>query len=63
MDNATEEVVAWLELVRALHPREVMIYTIDRETPVKGLEKVSYEELQQIADRVGQLGIKTNVAG
>ena len=64
VDNATEEeVVAWLELVRALHPREVMIYTIDRETPVKGLEKVSYEELQQIADRVGQLGIKTNVAG
>ena len=64
VDNTTEEELsAWLELVRALNPREVMIYTIDRETPVKGLEKVPYEELQQIADRVGQLGIKTNVAG
>ena len=64
VDNATkEEVSAWLALVRELNPREVMIYTIDRETPVKGLEKVSIQELQKIADRVGELGIKTNVAG
>jgi hypothetical protein len=40
-----------------------MIYTIDRETPAKQLEKVSLEELQKIADRVGELGIRTNVAG
>ena len=64
LDNSTEkEVSAWLELVRALSPREVMIYTIDRETPAKQLEKVSLEELQKIADRVGELGIRTNVAG
>ena len=64
IDNATEkEVSAWLQLVRELNPREVMIYTIDRETPAKQLEKVSVEELRKIADRVGQLGIKTNVAG
>ncbi len=64
IDNATEkEISAWLELVRALNPREVMIYTIDRETPAKQLEKVPVEELRKIADRVGELGIKTNVAG
>lgn len=64
IDNTTEkEVSAWLELVRELNPREVMIYTIDRETPAKKLEKVSVEELRKIADRVGELGIKTNVAG
>lgn len=64
VDNATEEEVsAWLGLVRELNPREVMIYTIDRETPVKGLEKVPYDELLQIGKRVGRLGIKTNVAG
>ncbi len=64
VDNATEEeVLAWLKLVRALNPREVMIYTFARETPVKGLEKVPYDELQKIAERVEQLGIKTNVAG
>ena len=64
VDNATEEEIsAWLELVKALKPREVMIYTIDRETPVKGLEKVPLEELQKIAERIGEVGIKTNVAG
>ncbi len=64
IDNATEnEVLAWLEVVSTLNPREVMIYTIDRETPAKQLEKVPLEELRKIADRVGELGIKTNVAG
>ncbi len=64
VDNTTEkEVSAWLQLVRELNPREVMIYTIDRETPAKQLEKVPLKELQKIADRVGELGVKTNVAG
>lgn len=64
VDNTTEnEISAWLQLVRELNPREVMIYTIDRETPAKQLEKVPVEELQKIADRVGELGLKTNVAG
>ncbi len=64
IDNTTEkEISAWLELVRALQPREVMIYTIDRETPASGLEKVPLAVLQNIATRVIESGIKTNVAG
>lgn len=64
VDNTTEmEVLAWLEVVRALNPREVMIYTIDRETPAKEIQKASIEELQKIAERVRELGIQTNVAG
>lgn len=64
IDNTTdEEISAWLELISDLKPREVMIYTIDRETPVKGLEKVSIEVLQKIAEKVERLGIKTIVAG
>lgn len=64
IDNTTEkEISAWLELVRALNPREVMIYTIDRETPAKELVKVPIDDLQKIADRVKELGIQTNVAG
>lgn len=64
IDNTTEEEIsAWLELIRALNPREVMIYTIDRETPAKELQKVPLDDLQKIANRVGELGIKTNVAG
>lgn len=64
VDNATEEEVsAWLEVIRAISPREVMIYTIDRETPEKNLEKLSLEELQKIGSRVEELGIKVNIAG
>ena len=64
IDNTTEkEISAWLKLVQELNPREVMIYTIDRETPVKSLEKASLETLNNIAERVGELGIKTSVAG
>lgn len=64
VDNTTEiEIAAWLKLLEELNPREVMIYTIDRETPIKSLVKVPVEELQEIARRVEELGIKTNVAG
>ncbi len=64
IDNSKkEDVLAWLELVKEMNPREVMIYTIDRETPAKGLKKVSLHTLQEIAKRVELLGIKTNVAG
>ncbi len=64
IDNTTEEEIsAWLELVKTLQPREVMVYTIDRETPASGLEKVPLAVLQNIADRVAESGIKINVAG
>jgi len=64
VDNTTEEEVsAWLEAVRATNPREVMIYTIDRETPEKNLEKVPLEDLKKIGERVEQLGIKVIVSG
>lgn len=64
VDNTTErEVSAWLKVVEELMPREVMIYTIDRETPAKELEKVSLEVLKEIAAEVEKLGVRTNVAG
>lgn len=64
VDNTTEkEISAWLKIVEELKPREVMIYTIDRETPAKELEKASLDVLEKIATEVEKLGIKTNVAG
>lgn len=64
IDNTTEnEISAWLETVKATNPREVMIYTIDRETPEKSLEKISVDELNRIGDKVRQLGINVNIAG
>jgi wyosine [tRNA(Phe)-imidazoG37] synthetase (radical SAM superfamily) len=64
VDNTTEEdISAWIEAIKATNPREVMIYTIDRETPSKMLEKVPLEDLKKIGEKVEQLGIKVNVAG
>lgn len=64
VDNTTEnEILAWLEAVKATNPKEVMIYTIDRETPSKMLEKVPVEDLKKIAERVEKLGIKVIVSG
>lgn len=64
VDNTTDkEVSAWLNIIKEVHPKEVMIYTIDRETPEKNLEKVSLEELKQIGKKVEALGIKTIVSG
>lgn len=64
VDNTTEEEIsAWLKVVGETKPKEVMIYTIDRETPEKNLEKASLEDLNKIAHRVEQLGIKVSVSG
>ena len=47
----------WLEAVLSIQPQEVMIYTIDRETPDQKLEKATPEELDAIRDRVIAAGI------
>ncbi|MGM9734761.1 MAG: radical SAM protein [Prevotella sp.] len=58
VDNTGDAyVLPWLSAVREIAPREVMVYTIDRETPAQGLEKATHEELDSIRDRVIALGI------
>ena len=50
VDNTTdEELLAWYMAVRELRPKQIMIYVIDRATPVKTLEKISLERMEQIA--------------
>lgn len=63
VDNTTaEEVEAWLKLIAEIKPKQVMVYSLDRDTPCKTLEKVEKEELRGIADRVEALGISCSVA-
>lgn len=63
VDNTTdEEVSAWLELIREIAPKQVMVYSLDRDTPCQTLEKVEKEELRAIAARVEALGISCSVA-
>lgn len=63
IDNTTEaEVAAWLHLVGEIRPRQVMVYSLDRDTPCPTLEKVPREALLSIAARVEALGIPCSVA-
>ena len=63
VDNTTEkEVKAWLDIVEQIRPRQVMIYSLDRDTPCQTLEKVEKEELQKIAARLQERGFNCSVA-
>lgn len=63
VSNVSEDYVGpWLETIREILPESVMVYTIDRETPVRSLEKATKEELDGIAERVRMMGIPCSVA-
>ena len=52
-----------LDIVRKLHPREVMVYTLDREAPAQGLEKFSAEEMKMLVQPLIEEGFKVQVRG
>ncbi len=63
IDNTTdEEIKALNNAYKAIGPREIMIYSIDRKTPDQTLRKVEADELQAIATRIAQatgISVKT----
>ena len=64
IDNTTpEEISAWLKLITEINPSQVMIYTLDRDTPASGLEKVKLQELQEIAAKIREIGLSVQVSG
>lgn len=63
VSNMTEEEISgWLIALKKINPRQVMIYTIERETPVKGLKKATKEELDSIAGRAREEGFDVSVS-
>lgn len=64
IDNTTsEEVNAWIELLKEIKPRQVMIYTIARDTPADTLEKITSGELEKIAGIAIEAGFDVQVSG
>jgi wyosine [tRNA(Phe)-imidazoG37] synthetase (radical SAM superfamily) len=64
IDNTTEkELTAWIEAIKTIGPRQVMIYTIARDTPAEGLVKVPVKELNRIAGFVRAAGFEVQVSG
>ena len=63
IDNTVEkEVSAWIDALKRIKPKQVMIYSLDRPTPEKNLVKVEREELERIAERVRKEGFDVTVA-
>lgn len=63
VDNTMDEyVLPWLETVKKIAPRQVMIYTIDRETPDQHLQKATHEELDAIGEKLRAAGLEVSVS-
>ena len=53
----------WMALVRQLKPREIMVYTIDRETPMMGLGKYTVEEMRSLVQPLIDEGFSIQIKG
>lgn len=61
-DNTTEEeIAAWIEALREIKPKAVMIYALDRPAPVEKLNKIPLSKLKEIAERVTAEGFEVIV--
>jgi len=61
-NSADDQFNPWLEVVKELRPRKVMLYSLDRATPHPDLIKINKAELQFLAEKVNQFKIQTEVA-
>lgn len=63
IDNTTpDELAAWYDIIHDLHPKQVMIYVIDRVTPLPTLSKISAETMDAIAAPLRAQGIDVIVS-
>ena len=63
-DTASEgNLPGWMDIVRRLRPREIMVYTLDRETPEKDLEKYTVEEMTALVQPLIDEGFFVQIRG
>jgi len=63
-DSSSPELLkGWMDIVRLLKPREVMVYTIDRPTPEEGLEKFTVEEMRALVQPLIDEGFVIQIKG
>ncbi len=63
-DSSSPEVLnGWMNIVRLLKPREVMVYTIDRPTPEEGLQKFTVEEMRRLVQPLIDEGFLIQIKG
>ncbi|MBQ2109511.1 MAG: radical SAM protein [Bacteroidales bacterium] len=63
-DSSSPEVVeGWMDIVRELRPREIMVYTIDRETPAKDLKKFTASQMRGLVQPLIDEGFVIQING
>lgn len=63
VDNSKpEEIADWIKTIKEIGPKQVMIYSIARNTPMAGLEKIPVTRLHEIALHVKNEGIDVIVS-
>ena len=63
-DSASPEVLdGWMDIVRDLRPRKIMVYTIDRPTPAQGLEKYSAAQMRALVQPLLDEGFRIDIYG
>ncbi|MBR1514568.1 MAG: radical SAM protein [Bacteroidales bacterium] len=63
-DSSSPEVLnGWMDIVRTLKPREIMVYTIDRPTPEEGLQKFTVDEMHQLVQPLTEEGFVIQIKG
>lgn len=62
-DNTTQEELQALEdALMEIAPKEVMLYSTDRDTPLEGVERVPKQELEVVAERFRAKGLHSTVS-
>lgn len=63
VDNCKDQYIEpYIEALKKIKPRQVMIYTLDREWPTQGLEKASRETMDAVAEKIRKAGFLTSVS-
>jgi len=61
--STPESLSGWMDIVRELRPREIMVYTIDRETPDKSLGKYTVQEMTDMMKPLADEGFNIQIRG
>lgn len=63
-DSSAPEVLGpWMDIVRYLHPRKVMAYTLDRPAPMEGLLKIDAASMRELLKPLLDEGFDIDIRG
>lgn len=63
-DSTSEEnLKGWMDIVREVKPREIMVYTLAREAPAEGLEKFSVQQMKEAVKPLIDEGFNIQIKG